>query len=413
MNAFAYYDDRLSNPLLVRRPLGTPLFGRVPALCFRFDRSCFHIPYPGATAIRQRALESLGRGVSLVRRILRVRFARLGAICLSVEARLYAHSASTKCWKAPAGVLLLSQNLEFVRVLDTLKHTSRNWTGAHVIAKPVLAIFFSCLAISTTDVGYLRSLYILCAMHLGKLICNSSRFRVSNMHSSTALILSAILTAPFLQPFVNGQQLYGSIMHIGEEGNGLVVITVENNSTSNFSIEARNNLFDTDNPWQPMNVTNFAGTAVALVGAEYSYGRLDDASFISMPSGAVWRRELNMTAYMPPDTTITKPTAKCYYVSFPNGFWAINTSNMPEGEELATQFLTPGANRLVDLPVVSNILHLNISAVPATPTTPIPSTQAIPEEPAPTAMSGTKTYGLATIQTYGTSIEEYGDVIGG
>lgn len=233
------------------------------------------------------------------------------------------------------------------------------------------------------------------------------------MHSSTAIILSAFFTATFFQPLVNGQQLYGSIMHKGEEGNGLVVITVENNSTSNFSIEARNNLFDTDNPWQPMNVTNFAGTEVALVGAEYSYGKLDDASFVSMPAGAIWQRELNMTAYMPPDTTITKPTAKCYYVTFPSGFWAINTSNMPEGEQLATQFLTPGASRLVNLPVVSNILHLNISALPASPATLIATTQAIPEEPAPTEVLGTQTIGLAAIQTYGTSIDEYADVLGG
>ena len=90
-------------------------------------------PYPRETAIRQRALKSLGHGESLVRRILRVRFARLGAICLSVEARLYAHGASIKCWKARAGVLLLSQNLEFVRVLDTLKHTlaKSDWCASH------------------------------------------------------------------------------------------------------------------------------------------------------------------------------------------------------------------------------------------------------------------------------------------
>lgn len=233
------------------------------------------------------------------------------------------------------------------------------------------------------------------------------------MHSSAALILSAFFTATFFQPFVNGQQLYGSIVHKGEEGNGVVIITVENNSTANFSIEARNNLFDMDNPWQPMNVTNLAGTEISLVGAEYSYGKLDDGAFVSMPAGAVWQRELNLTAYMPPDTTTTKPTTKCYYVSFPNGFWAINTSNMPQGEDLATQFLTPGANRLVDLPVVSNVLHLNISTLPASPATLIATTQAIPEEPAPTEVLGTQTIGIAAIQTYGTSIDEYGDVLGG
>ena len=233
------------------------------------------------------------------------------------------------------------------------------------------------------------------------------------MHSSTAFILGAFFTASLFQPFVNGQQLYGSILHSGEENSGIVLITVENNSTANFSIEARNNLFDTENPWQPMNVTNMAGTEVTLVGAEYSYGLLDDGSFVTMPAGAVWQRELNLTAYMPADTTISKPTSKCYYVTFPNGFWAINTSDMEKGEDLATQFLTPGATRLIDLPVVSNVLHMNLTAIPASPATlTIATAQVIPQQPAATEVLGTQTVGMfAPIQTYGTSIDDY--VLGG
>lgn len=232
------------------------------------------------------------------------------------------------------------------------------------------------------------------------------------MRCSTISILNAFFTATLIQPFVNGQQIFGSIKHIGVEGNGIVLITVENNSTSNFSIEARNNLFDAYSPWQPMNITNFAGTAVSLVGEEYPYGELTDASFVTMPAGAVWQRQLNLTAYMPPDTTITKPTANCYYVSFPDGFWAINTDNLEAGENLATLFLSPGAARLVDLYIVSTVLHVNITAVPATPATPIATTQAVPQQPAATEMLGTQTIGIAAAETDGTSIDEYDNILG-
>ena len=227
------------------------------------------------------------------------------------------------------------------------------------------------------------------------------------MHPSIASILIALFTATLFQPFANGQQLYGSIRDSGADGGGIVTVTVENNSTSNFSIEARNNLFDTYNPWQPMNITNLADKEVSLVGAEYQYGQLDDSSFVPLPAGAIWQRELNLTAYLPPDTTITKPTSKCYYVTFPNGFWAINTSNMPPGESLATQFLKPGADSLVDLYIVSNVLHTNITTIPASPATLIATAAAIPQQPAANEFVGTKTVASLAIQTDGTSIDEY------
>lgn len=233
------------------------------------------------------------------------------------------------------------------------------------------------------------------------------------MHCSTASILSALFTAILFQPFVNGQQLSGSILHYGVEGDGLVLITVENNSTRNYSIEARNNLFDTNNPYQPMNITNLAGRAVSLVGAEYAYGLLTDASFVQLPAGAVWQRELNITAYMPADITLTKPTASCYYVSFPDGFWAIDTTGMPPGENLATQFLTPGASRLVDLYIASTTLHLNVTAVPGNPAALVATTAAIPQQPAASEFVGTKTIGIATLETDGTSIDEYDNILGG
>ncbi|KAL9134207.1 MAG: hypothetical protein Q9175_004612 [Cornicularia normoerica] len=233
------------------------------------------------------------------------------------------------------------------------------------------------------------------------------------MHCSIASILSALFTATLFQPFANGQQLVGSIMHFGVEGDGIVLITVENRGTSNYSVEARNNLFDTNYPYQPMNVTTLAGHQLSLVGAEYPYGLLSDASFVQLPAGAVWQRELNITAYMPADISITKPTASCYYVTFPNGFWAIDTTGIPSGENLATEFLTPGASRLVDLYIASNVLHLNVTTVPGSPATIVATTVAIPQQPAATEVVGSRTIGIASSETIGTSIDQYDHILGG
>ena len=160
-----------------------------------------------------------------------------------------------------------------------------------------------------------------------------------------------------------------------------------------------------------MNITNLANKQVSLVGAQYQYGELDDASFLPMPAGAVWQRVLNLTEYLPPDNTITKPTSNCYYVTFPDGFWAINTSNMPAGKSLASQFLAPSGNSLVDLYINSNVLHLNITTTPPSSVTLLPTAASIPQQPAANELLGTQTVGRLAIQTYGTSIDEY--LVGG
>ena len=234
------------------------------------------------------------------------------------------------------------------------------------------------------------------------------------MHSSTASIFRALFAVTLIQTFVNGQQLVGSISQPGADNDGVILVTVENNSTHNYSVEARNNLFDTYNPWQPMNITNMQGKQITLEGAEYAYGQLDDSSFVTMPGAAIWQREINITAYMPPDDTITKPTSACYYVTFPDGFWAIDSTGMPAGETLATEFLTPGAPRLVDLHIVSNILHLNITTVPATSASAvasIASTAAIPVQPAASEVVGTQVISLNSPDTIGTSIDQYANGI--
>lgn len=300
-----------------------------------------------------------------------------------------------------------------IRYLET--RSCRFGTGAqnHREARTRDLIYLRGGLLNDRRQPFTTSIYALCDAFVEGQTRHSSKFFVSTMHCSTTSILGALFTANLFQSFVNGQQLSGSILHSGVEGDGIVWLTVENNSTNNYAIEARNNLFDTNSPYQPMNVTNLAGAEIQLVGAEYPYGLLTDASFVQMPAGAIWQRELNITSYMPADSTITKPTARCYYVTFPDGFWAIDTTNMQSGEDLATQFLTPGANRLVDLYIVSNILHLNVTSMPASAASLAATTVQIPEQPAATEFVGSHTIGLASSETDGTSIDEYDSVLGG
>ena len=272
---------------------------------------------------------------------------------------------------------------------------------------------FSCLLGDLNDErqSFTISIYP-CAMLLQKVNQLTYLKSVRTMHSSTASILRALFTATLIHPFVSGQQLVGSITQSGVENDGIIVVNVENNSTHSYSVEARNNLFDTYHPWQPMNITSMQGKQIIPVGAEYAYGQLDDSSFVTMPSGAVWQREINVTAYMPPDNTITKPITACYYVTFPDGFWAIDSTGMPAGETLATEFLTPGASRLVDLHIVSNILHLNITTLPGKSASIVVTTAVIPTQPAATEISGTQIIGLTPAETIGTSIDQYDNVFG-
>jgi len=172
-----------------------------------------------------------------------------------------------------------------------------------------------------------------------------------------------LLTVSSFQHFGNGQ-LLGAINHMGDELGGLVLVTIENNSTGNYSMEAINNLFDSANPYEPLNVRNLAGQAVNLIGTVASYGQLSDANFLSMPPGALWQREFNMTEYMEPDATITKPTSNCYVVNIAAGMWAINTTAFTAGENLATGFFNQKDPALTYVKVVSTPLHVNITSVP-------------------------------------------------
>ncbi|KAL6716737.1 hypothetical protein ACLMJK_006305 [Lecanora helva] len=171
-------------------------------------------------------------------------------------------------------------------------------------------------------------------------------------------ILSALFCSCLQHLALAQYQLTGTLIPQGTEIDGLVAITIENTSTGNYSVEARNNLFDDASPYQPLVVKDLSGKAVKLVGTQAAYGPLTDDAFVGMSPGTIWQRVLNMTEYIPPDATATKPYSKCFSVSFPDGIYAVNTTDFQYAENLATGFLKGGS---VDLFIKATPLHLNIT----------------------------------------------------
>lgn len=229
------------------------------------------------------------------------------------------------------------------------------------------------------------------------------------MYSSTRFI--TLLATTLFQSYACGQ-LLGAVNHLGDELGGLVLVTIENNSTGNYSMEAINNLFDSANPYQPLDVRDMAGQAVDLLGTTASYGSLSDADFISMPPGALWQREFNMTEYLEPDSTIAKPTSECYVVSIPSGMWAINTTSFTSGEDLATGFFDREDPALSYVQIISTPLHVNITSLPETDYTAAAmasmTAELAPTQAAATMIEPSATAGLGgAAPIYGSSIDSY------
>lgn len=225
------------------------------------------------------------------------------------------------------------------------------------------------------------------------------------MYHSIALG-ACFTTAVFLQ--FAASQFTGSIAPIGAETGGFVIVTIENSSTGNYSLAARNNIFDDANPYQPLRVKTQAGALVTLVGSLYGYGQLTDAAFISMSPGAVWQRTFNMTEYIPADPKLIIPTSQCFTVSFPSGLYAVNTTNFAADEHLATGFL---AGTSAEISIQSPPLHLNITVMPGTAVqgaSPTVTSQPVGAQRAATLVQGTGKPGLgASAATAGTSVDNY------
>lgn len=221
-----------------------------------------------------------------------------------------------------------------------------------------------------------------------------------------SIALGAFFTTTFLQHFA-ASQFVGTITPYGPDADGLIMVTIQNPSTGNYSVEARNNIFDDANPYQPLRVKTLAGKYVTLVGSSYPYGQTTDSAFVSMSPGAVWQREFNMTEYIPADPSLKIPTSECFTVSFPDGLFAVNTTNFVANENLATGFFG-GAS--VQVFIQSSPLHLNITAMPGTPLASTASTTTAPVGTQPTAklVQGTAKPGLGgSAPASGSSIDSY------
>jgi len=222
-----------------------------------------------------------------------------------------------------------------------------------------------------------------------------------------SIALGAFFASNFLQQFV-ASQFVGTIASVGHETDGLIMVTIENKSTGNYSLEARNNLFDNANPYRPLTVKTLAGTLVTLVGSSYPYGQLVDSAFVTMSPGAVWQRDFNMTEYIPVDPTLKIPTTECFSVSFTDGLFAVNTTNFVANENLATGFLG-GAS--AEIFIKSSPLHLNITVMPGTLLQ--AATATVTAEPVGTQLAATLVQGTAApgvggaMASSGNSIDAY------
>lgn len=229
-----------------------------------------------------------------------------------------------------------------------------------------------------------------------------------------SIAFGALFTTTFLHRFA-ASQFVGTIANVGAETSGLLMVTIENNSTGNYSFEARNNLFDNANPYQPLTVRTLAGTIVTLVGALYPYGELTDSAFITMSPGAIWQKELNMTEYIPFDPTLKIPTSECFSVSIPDGLFAVNTTDFVQGEDLATAFFKGDT---VEIFVEAPALHLNITVLPGTNlqiASQTATSVSVGKQPAATLVQGTESAGPGGAEPtggLGTSIDAYTQDVG-
>ncbi|MCJ1456952.1 hypothetical protein MMC28_007318 [Mycoblastus sanguinarius] len=227
-----------------------------------------------------------------------------------------------------------------------------------------------------------------------------------NLTMYRSFFSNALFALSLPLPFA-ASQLIGSINYVTNDLDGLLAVTIENQSEGNYSMLARNNLFDNQNPYRPLQVKNQAGAAVALIGEQYAYGELNDEAFMTFPPGAIWQREFNMSEYIPPDATITKAYSECFVVTMPpDGLFGINTTNIQAGEALANLYL----NQPLDDIFISTIpLHLNITVQPGVPgSAASAATASIPTQAAATEVLGSLTMSAGQpAQTAGTSIDQF------
>ncbi|KAL8655456.1 MAG: hypothetical protein Q9210_000853 [Variospora velana] len=195
----------------------------------------------------------------------------------------------------------------------------------------------------------------------------------------TPLLVSAAPVAQLKQPVPTGpgSSFTGSLTWYHQQPD-LVLASISNNSTTNYAILAKNNIFDDNYTYAPLQVQSLSGERVTLVGARHTYPEIEDSQFKSFPVGAVWERYLNMSDYMPPSPDIQTPMSQCFQFALAERVEGLNLDLATATQKLADLFLTNG---LAQVAVESNPLHMNVTVAPGTP----PATgtdQTLPPQPA-------------------------------
>ncbi|KAI4088677.1 MAG: hypothetical protein LQ348_003654 [Seirophora lacunosa] len=195
----------------------------------------------------------------------------------------------------------------------------------------------------------------------------------------TPLLVSAAPVAQLKQPVakVPGSMFTGSLTWYPQQPE-LVLATISNNSTTNYAILAKNNLFDDVYTYDPLQVKSLSGEAVDLVGTRHNYPELADSQFKAFPVGAVWERYLKMSDYIPPSPELITNTSQCFNFALPASIDALNVDVAKPEQRLADLFFLQG---LAQVPVESNPLHMNVTVSPGTPPAAF-TAQEIPTQPA-------------------------------
>lgn len=209
---------------------------------------------------------------------------------------------------------------------------------------------------------------------------------------SVAVTLSPLLTSAAPAPTPQGRELLqaaptgegnvflGSLAWYPKQPD-LLLATISNNSTTNYAILAKNNLFDDNHPFAPISVLSLSGQAVPLVGSRYPYPGIDDTQFKAFPVGAVWERYFNMSDYIPASSEITIPTSQCFAFALQKTVDTLNLDIAKPSQNLADLFLTNG---LTQVTVESNPMHMNVTVAPGKGT----ATAASPTQSLPVVASG-------------------------
>lgn len=226
-------------------------------------------------------------------------------------------------------------------------------------------------ALADRSANMLRTLLLVCLLSTGftssPLLVSAAPAPANPIHKQAA-------------PTGTGNVFLGSLTWYPQQPD-FVLATISNNSTTNYAVLAKNNLFDDNFAYAPFSVSTLSGVPVALVGTRYPYPTIDDTQFKAFPVGAVWERYFNMSSYIPPSSQIRTSTSQCFTFSLPITVETLNLDMAKSGQHLADLFLGIG---LTEVAVDSNPIHMNVTVQPSTGTTAAAAagaTQSIPAEP--------------------------------